>query len=401
MPSQRPLLLVACLLAGALLPAQADRGVWFWASTTLPSGAASPHGSDDIVGVSDALENQAITFLTHCGVTRLYGSYKNRPVTFPEQIRPWNAKLAAAGIQSQLLISGFEPTLSSHLTDPDHTNLVNKVLGRLVDFNNAALPEEQFKALHLDLEPQTLDVWSDVSTTAADRRVMLDHLLDAYIDIRAALDTNGYSWVPIYADIPPTWDKMPLPDPADGKVGWTSTTDRANWFAAIDAVLDGISIMTFNKDNFADIDTITDYERNPLVFSGESRVGIQPKVGAGELWPTYTDFLTVLNDLDANYGKADLENYAFWKAFKPLITVSPLPVVYELATASPGIVVVGKPGHIYIVRQSTGLGRDWKEIARQHVQSRAPQRIRFPVKRQGRQTFWKVEEWPAQKPPER
>lgn len=349
------------------------------------------------MGVSDTLENQAISFLTHCGVTRLYGSYKNRPATVPEQIRPWNAKLAAAGIQSQLLISGFDPTMEIHLTDPAHTNLVNKVLGRLVGFNDTALPDEQFKALHLDLEPQTLDVWSDSGTTASDRRVMLDHLLDAYLDIRVALDTNGYSWVPMYADIPPTWDKMPLPDPADGKIGWTSTTDRANWYAAIDAVLDGITIMTFNKDNFTDIDIITDYERDPLIYGGETRVGIQPKVGPGELWPTYTDFLTVLTALDTNYGKADIENYAFWKAFKPLITVSPLPVVYELATASPGIVVWGKPDHVYIVRQSTDLGRDWKEVARRQVQSRAPMKIRFPIKRQGKQSFWKVEEWPAQR----
>ena len=67
-----------------------------------------------------------------------------------------------------------------------------------------ATPAQQFKALHLDLEPQSLTIWSASGTGASDRR--------AYLDLRATLDTNGYGWVPICADIPPTWDKMPLPD---------------------------------------------------------------------------------------------------------------------------------------------------------------------------------------------
>ncbi|MFP6875520.1 MAG: hypothetical protein VCA37_01705 [Roseibacillus sp.] len=75
-------------------------------------------------------------------------------------------------------------------------------------------PAQQFKALHLDLEPQSLTIWSASGTDAGDRRAYLDDLLDAYLDLRATLDTNGYGWVPICADIPPAWDKMPLPDPA-------------------------------------------------------------------------------------------------------------------------------------------------------------------------------------------
>jgi hypothetical protein len=131
-----PLLTIASLFAlGFPGAATADRGVWFWNSTELPSGATSTHGSEEIVGVTDALEDQAVTFMTTCGITRLYGSYKNRPVTEPGQLRPRNAKLAAAGIESQLLISGFEAADPGPLTDP---SLVNKVLDRLVSFNNTA-----------------------------------------------------------------------------------------------------------------------------------------------------------------------------------------------------------------------------------------------------------------------
>ena len=61
-----PILPLLTALAGLSLtaPASADRGVWFWNSTELPSGAMSPHGSEHIVGVSDALENAAVTFMT-------------------------------------------------------------------------------------------------------------------------------------------------------------------------------------------------------------------------------------------------------------------------------------------------------------------------------------------------
>ncbi|NCF94873.1 MAG: hypothetical protein GWQ05_28530, partial [Verrucomicrobiaceae bacterium] len=89
----------------------------------------------------------------------------------------------------------------------------------MITFNDTApSAAAQFDALHLDLEPQSLDDWSTASD--AGKRVYLYHLLDAFIDIRAALDAGGYGSLPIYADIPFTWDKIP------GSIGWTSPADR-------------------------------------------------------------------------------------------------------------------------------------------------------------------------------
>ncbi len=385
----RPLLSTLGILACQAV-ASADRGVWFWASTTLPSGAASSHGSDDIVGVSDALEDAAVTFLTGCGVTRLYGSYKNRPFSEPHLIRPWNAKLAAAGIESQLLL---ELADEDDLTDPDHLDLADKVTKRLVLFNDAATPAEQFQALHLDLEPQALAAWD--SGTAAARRVMLDQLLDAYLDLRALLDGAGYAWVPIYADIPPTWDKMPLPDPEDGKVGWADSADRDAWFAAVAGVLEGVSLMTFNKDSFAGIDDITAYERAPANFPAEARVAIQPKIGPSELWLTYAEFLTVLTAMETAWGKADLENYAFWRAFKPTLTTSGLlDADIEVAADGPHIVFAAKPDHLYTVRSADHLAGQWREVATLPNRDASPRLIRHRISTDARRTFWKVEEEP-------
>lgn len=197
-----------------------SRGVWLWGSTTLPDDTDSPWGSSDVVG-SAALEDDTIAFLTCQHVDRVYGSYQNRPVSEASTIAAWNAKLHAAGIDSQLLISGTE------VDDPDWVaDQQVKITNRLIAFNSAPgrLESEKFDALHLDLEPQGLDAWDD--GTPAIKRDLLADLLAAYILIRTQLDDAGYTDFPIYADIPFTWDKLPEDD---GSVGWADATDRDNW----------------------------------------------------------------------------------------------------------------------------------------------------------------------------
>ena len=285
--------------------------------------------------------------MTGQGVKELYGSYRHRPRDFPAEIWPWNAKLDAAGIESQLLISGFEAAVPGPLTDPDHLSLVTKVTDRLIDFNDdAPSAAAQFDALHLDLEPQTLDDWGTGSAT--DKRVFLDHLLDAYVDIRAALDAGGYPGLPIYADIPFTWEKIP------GSIGWTSPTDRDAWFNDVLAVVDGLTIMTFFKDNFTDLETATDYERS-MATGGNIHVGIQPKVGPGEIWPTYPIFDSTVIALETAHGEAHIENYAFWRHayedFGPTIGTAPgldtLPDIVSTPSTGGGVIIfTGAPGYV-------------------------------------------------------
>ena len=320
----KPLLILTCFLSLLTeFAAGQNRGVWFWGSTTLPGGGASPYGSIDVVGDTVA-ENETVAFFTSYGVKMVYGSYQNRPVSEPAVIAAWNAKLDAAGISSQLLLDGIA------VNDPAFmTSLLNKVTNRLINFNNSlADPAEKFDALHLDLEPQGLALWD--GGTPAVKRALLDDLLLACEDVRALLDTAGFTGLPIYADIPFFWDKLPVDD---GSVGWADSIDRDAWFNDLAAVLDGVSVMTFSKDNFPAADAAIDYERT-VGLPGGARLGIQPKVGPSELWLTIAEFNVVMLAAEAAYGPSgatDIENYGFWR--HAIATTGILPAVSDVAIA--------------------------------------------------------------------
>lgn len=379
--------------------AELNRGVWFWGNTTLPDLTTSPYGSTTVVGDGTA-EDETIAFFGLHGVKRIYGSYQNRPVSEPSVIAAWNAKLDAAGVSSQILIDGYA------VNDPvEMTNIQNKINNRLIDFNASyvAGSASRFDALHLDLEPQGLAAWD--SGTPAGKRDLLDNLYNAYVSIRAQLDTAGLTSMPLYADIPYTWDKLPVDG---GSVGWTDAADRDGWFADIAGVLSGISIMTFSKDNFPDIDTAIDYERTGAL-TGKARVGIQPKCGpAPLLWPSILLFNTVMNECEAAYGPTgatDLENYAFWRHG----IATTLPGVGEPITATlsgtgatpwpgggtdPVIVFDGLPGFLYTVRHGTDPGQITQEIDSVRTPANDAVILEVPVTPSGPRGFWQVERVP-------
>ena len=299
------ILLTSCLLILTQYAFGQSRGVWFWGSTTLPDDTSSPWGSSEVVGTA-ALEEDTINFLSLHHVDRVYGSYQNRPVSEPSAIASWNAKLDSADIHSQLLVSGTQVDDPAWVAD-----LQVKIANRLIGFNETPgrLEEEKFDALHLDLEPQGLDAWDD--GTPAEKRVLLTDLLNSYALIRTQLTDAGYPAFPIYADIPFTWDKLPVDG---GSVDWTDATDRDAWFSDISAQLTGVSLMTFSKDNSAALQVATAYERSAL--AGKAIIAIQPKVADDEMWTTYTAFANVLNQLEEDVpttDATDIENYAFWR----------------------------------------------------------------------------------------
>ena len=380
-----------------VIPATAElhRGVWFWNNTTLPDGSTSAYGSSVVVGDS-AKEDETINFFNLRGVKRVYGSYQNRPVSEPAVIGTWNAKLDAAGISSQVLIDGVE------VDDPaDITSILGKVTGRLINFNAGVGVASRFDALHLDLEPQGSPAWT--GATPAGKRALLEDLFNAYTAIRNHLDTAGLTSMPMYADIPFTWDKLPADD---GSIGWADAADRDGWFADIASVLDGISIMTFSKDNFADIDAAISYERSGA-FLGKARLGIQPKAGPGLMWPTILHFNSVMNDCESAYGptgSTDLENYAFWR--HSITTTSPSvgdPISVGLSSGTGGpilwgtgtgtvLVFDGLPGHLYVVRHGNDPGQIHQEIDRVRTKSEVDGEIlRVPITANGPSGFWRVE----------
>lgn len=385
---------LATALLALALPAsgQLHRGVWFWGSTTLPDMTPSPYGSSLVVGSSPA-EDETINFFTLHGVKRVYGSYQNRPVSEPAVIATWNAKLDAAGVSSQILIDGIA------VNDPlEMASILNKINTRLINFNASlgVAVASKFDALHLDLEPQGLPLWD--SGTPAIKRGLLEDLLDAYVDIRALLDGAGLTAMPIYADIPFTWDKLPVDG---GTVGWADAADRDLWFSDVASVLSGISIMTFSKDNFTDIDIAIDYERSGTL-TGKARVGIQPKVGPGTLWPTILHFNTVMNACESAYGPTgatDLENYAYWRhaiaTTMPSLS-SPIVATLEGVTAisggQPVLVFDGLPGHLYTVRYGTHPGQVTQIVRSVRTTTAHDAEIlKVPVTANGPRGFWVVE----------
>ena len=223
------------------------------------------------------------------------------------------------------------------------------------------------------------------------------------------MDAGGYASLPIYADIPFTWDKIP------GSIAWAGEADRDGWFAALATVLDGISVMTFSKDNVCDLATATVYERTgPFKAAGGTvHVAIQPKVGPGEIWPTYPVFQAVKESLECAYGEVHLENYAFWRHaysdFGPTIGGVPgvggwpeLESLPELVSSPSGgggvIILTGAPGYVYTIKHSLRPGTGWKDVVQVRTQSDARKEIvRQPVDYgDDLRGFWVVTESPAE-----
>lgn len=390
------ILTATAMLIGSTLHAAPDRGLWFWGSTTLPGGAASSHGSDDVVG-NIPEENAALAFMSTYGVTRVYGSYGPRPVSELATIAAWNAKLNAAGIDSQLLIE------ATAVDDPAHIlSLLNKITTRLIDFNDSVGATSKFDALHLDIEPQQLASWS----TPANKRALLSDLAAAYAAIRSHLDDAGFNSLPIYADINFSWDK--LPDDG-GSVGWADASDRDAWYAGLGADLDGLTIMTFSKTTAPALATATAFERSG-VFPGTVVVGMQPRTGVGQTWPNHTSFYSVMSQLETDIGTAeatDIENYAFWRhavaTFLP--TYPALPQIHTLAEVNGGggtggvIVVHVRPGYKYVFEENDDLSQAsrWSEV--KTFTTDYPDRIeRFehPVPMKGPRNFWRISRSPVE-----
>jgi hypothetical protein len=365
---------MACCLA--LWPvvggAEPNRGLWFWQSTTLPTGAASTHGSLMVVG-DGVEEDAAIVFMTDYGIKRVFGSYGVRPVTQPLQISAWNAKLDAAGIDSQLLLDGNAVNDGAYMA-----NFYGKIADRLIAFNNVEAPDEasKFDALHLDLEPQQLDLWKD-DAVGTDKRALLTDLANAYAAIRLQLDTAGLSDIPIYADINFSWDKLPVDG---GSVAWggvgaseaAALADRNAWYAGIGASLEGLTIMTFSMSTALALADATDFERTGS-FPGSVVVGIQPKTGVGELWADHTAFLNVMTQLESDVGTSeatDIENYGFLRhaVATDIPTLPALPFLEEIAlpAGGGGVIVWGeaKPGYKYVLQETDDLSNpaSWREV---------------------------------------
>jgi len=370
-------LLPALLLVVSCLSAQAckSRSVWFWQDTN------SPYGSANIVG-TNALENQTVAFLQSRFVKRVYGSYGQKPVTAPTVIAAWNAKLDAAGIQSQCLFSQ-----NTWIFPSNHAGFLSSISARVINFNSApgrTLPQK-FDAIHLDIEPQALDEWD--ATNAIGKRDFLFLLRDTYAALRQHLTNEGVPTFPVYADLPAFFDNLPS---GGGSIGWTDAAERDQWFADIAGSLTGITLMAFDASSFSTISNRVSWER-ANTFGMDVRVGLEADIGATNTWTNTAAFNAMMQTLETAFGfwdAVDIQSYALWR--EALATLPVLPVVAAIKIKAPltgEISFEAEADWTYLIHQSFNLC-DWQEI--QRIEFQQSGQMTFPVRFTEPRGFWSI-----------
>jgi hypothetical protein len=302
----------AALDAGCAAP---ERGAWMYRHP------GNPLGTEVIVG-DPAEEATALANLQAAEITRIYGNYGDRPVDDTATIASWNSQLDAAGIDSQLLIGDGDDIFPGCKEE-----MLEKVQQRLIDFNAAVAADEQFDALHLDIEPQQYKqsaafptttscglrlpdwpYWDDLDDAGrADRYEMLRQTLS---DVRDYLDNNGHAATPIYVDLAPWID-------TSSNFDWAATavSDGTDWLGQVTADVDGITFMTYERDSAAQIDSSVSGESS---LATELRVSVNAKerapLSSTITWTDLNAMWGVVDDLEATHcgeRAVDLFNYRY------------------------------------------------------------------------------------------
>jgi len=367
---------ILLLLCPAFSQASKHRAVWFW------QDAGSPYGASNIVG-NNVLENQTVAILQNRMVKRVYGSYGQHPVTNAAVIAGWNAKLEAAGIQSQFLMSE-----NTWIFPSNHAGFLMKISERVIDFNNAPgrTAAQKFDGLHLDIEPQALGEWSGLS--AAGKRNYLLLLRDTYAAVRQHLTNEGAPAFPVYADLPVWFDNLPVDG---GSIGWSGAAERDQWFADIAVSLTGISLMAFERTTLSSISNGVAWER-ANISGADVRVGLEADVGAGLTWATLADFNVMIENVEGAFGPGDaveIQSYTLWReaiAAGPIVSVA-VAFHYALALGSGDISFDTETNWTYLVHHTIDLCA-WQEI--QRVKAAETGSVKLPVRLREPRGFWRV-----------
>jgi hypothetical protein len=113
----------------------------------------------------------------------------------------------------------------------------------------------------------------------AERKQLLLLLRDTFRDVRSYLDEHGAKEISVHADLPVWFDQIGKP------VGWESAAERDGWFADLSRSLAGISLMAYERNSTAKIESGVAWELQN--YKGEVRVGLEANVGAGKTWSTF------------------------------------------------------------------------------------------------------------------
>ena len=284
---------VLCALALWFSPrAEADsinRGVWFW---NMPS---SPYGAANIVGTGNvALENQTVAQFKHWGIANVYGSYGNDLETAQtNNLAAWNTLLSQNGIVSQLLISDdkWRPGDAQDLTD-------------MINFNKHQPAAAQFKAVHLDIEPQGLATWG-----TDNRYLDLVALANTFLSVRSNLNANGESNIPIYADLTDWFDST-------NAINWSYANPgnpvaaRDQWFAGLSNSLAGVTLMAYGQSTTSKVESVVSWEMTHI--PGVVRVGLD----VNDPFTDLESMLSVANGVESFYGPSagiDIYDYQLFE----------------------------------------------------------------------------------------
>jgi hypothetical protein len=236
---------------------------------------------DQVLGDNNK-ETQALQFLQAWNFGRVYCSFSTQTRANPAVIRAWNAKLHAAGISSQFLLSE-----NTWIFPQNRNNLLTThIQPKVIDFNAATTnAAERYEALHLDIEPHGLPQWA--TNTPAGRKEYLLQLRDTFQAVRIYLDQHGAPDLAIYADLPVWYDQWPEP------VGWNSAAERNAWFAALGQSLAGISLMAYERDTAAGIENGVSWEIQN--FTNECRVALEANVGTNlNTWRSFNALMNMI-----------------------------------------------------------------------------------------------------------
>lgn len=302
------LLCTGILLTSPLDAASTMRGTWFWGS------ASSPWGSTNVVG--DAGKEALVrTNFVENGISHVYGSYGNRPVTEQATIAAWNTSLDSLGITNDLLLSE-----NSWLDPANHASMTSKIQSRLLDYNAAVAVSARFKGVHLDIEPQALAAWG--TATPTEKRDYLLQLRDTYDAARDYLDDHGGTDITLAADLPVWFD-------SSASIAW-DPGERDTWFSEVSTTLDGISLMPFDRDTFSSIDSGVSWELDNIT-GADVRVGLEVDIPG--TWADMAEFYAMADEIETAYGEEvgiDIQSYA---KFAAETVPEPTSTLYGLAGA--------------------------------------------------------------------
>ncbi|TMP34809.1 hypothetical protein [Pseudoalteromonas rubra] len=265
-----------------------ERATWLWKKGDDPLGASS-------MITAQSEQQTLIDLLQQQNISVVYGSYGQYTSTHPQAVAQWNQTLATQGIRSHYLMAQ-----NTWVFPNNHSKMLSKLQTRFIDYQHNAAPHAEFTALHLDIEPHALSEWKQ--GTAQSRQALLWQLIDTFKAIRALLDTQKMAKIRLYADIPTWYD-------SSTNINWP---DRGSaFFTELANVLDGISIMAYERDSSASIMNATTDERALASPTFSVRLGVD----VSETWENPAQLHQVIDQLEAAQQRVDIHDatdYYYW-----------------------------------------------------------------------------------------